>query len=86
MKKALPCVGQLDRGLCLSPQGLRSDKASEIKRLLPREHVVHRPAQLVREYGQRFSFAVFVCQFRKILLAGLVVAQEQDRRFRKRPA
>ena len=47
-------------GLHFSPQGLRSDKAIEIKRVFPREHVVHRPAQLVREYGQRFGFAVFV--------------------------
>ena len=74
MQKALPSVGQLDRGLCLSPQRLRRDKALEIKRLFPREHVVHRPAQLVREYRERLRFAVFMFQFRKILLAGLIVA------------
>jgi len=60
--------------LHLSPQRLRGDKALEIKRLFPREHVVHGPAQLVGEYGERFRFAVFMFQFRKILPAGLVVA------------
>ena len=72
--QALPVVGQLDRRLRLSPQRLRSHKAIEIKRLCPREHVVHRTAQLVREHGERFGFAVFVCQFRKIFFAGLIVA------------
>ena len=86
MKKALPSVGQLDRGLHLSPQRLRSHKALEIKRLFPREHVIHGSPQLVREYRERFGFAVVLFQLRKILLARLIGAQEQDRRFRKRPA
>ena len=73
LKKALPCVGQLDGRLCLSPQGLRSAKALEIKRLLPRKQVIHGARQLMRQHGQRFSFAVFVLQFRKIFLAGLVL-------------
>ena len=60
IEQAPPVVGQLDRGLHLSPQGLRGDKALEIKRLFPREQVVHRTAQLVREYGERFGFAVLV--------------------------
>ena len=60
-------VGQLDGGLRLSPQGLRSHKAIEIKRVFPREHVIHRSAQLVREYRERLRFAVFVFEFRKIL-------------------
>ena len=84
--QALPVIGQLDRGLWLSPQRLRGSKAVEVKRLFPREHVVHRTAQLVREYGERLRFAMFVFQFREVLFAGLIVAQEQDRRFRKRPA
>ena len=62
-EKAPPCVGQLDRRLCLSPQRLRGDKALKIKRLFPREHVIHGPAQLMGEYGQRFGFAVFVFEF-----------------------
>ena len=73
-EEAQPCVGQLDRGLCLSPQRLRSHKAIEIKHLFPREHVVHRTAELVGEHRERFSFAVFTFQFRKILFAGLIVA------------
>ena len=73
-KQALPVIGQLGGGLRLSPQRLRGDKTIEIKGLFPREHVIHGPAQLVREYGQRFGFAMFVFQFRKILLAGLIVA------------
>jgi hypothetical protein len=74
IEQALPSVGQLDGGLRLPPQRLRGDKAIKVKGLFAREHVVHRPAQLVREHGQRFSFAVFVCQFRKILLARLILA------------
>jgi len=73
IKKALPCVGQLDGRLCLSPQGLRSDKAIEIKRLLPRKHVIHGPRQLMRQHGQRFGFAVFTFEFGEILFAGLVL-------------
>ena len=73
-QQALPVVGQLDGRLRLSPQRLRGDKALEIKRLFPREHVIHGAAQLVREYGERFGFAVFVFQFRKILFARLILA------------
>jgi len=86
MKKALPYVGQLDYGLHLSPQRLRSHKALEVKRLFPREHVIHRPAQLVREYGQRCGCAVFLCQLRKIFFARLLLASAQYRRCGTRPA
>jgi len=71
--QALPVVGQLDGRLRLSPQGLRGDKASKVKRLFPREHIIHGPRQLMGQYGQRFGFAVFVLQLRKIFLAGLVL-------------
>jgi hypothetical protein len=74
MQKALPSVGQLDRGLPLSPQRLRRHEALESKRLFPREQVLHGAAQLVREYGERFRFAVFVCQVRKVVVAGVIVA------------
>ena len=74
MKKAQPCVGQLDRGLCLSPQRLRGDKAIEIKRLFPREHVVHGAGELVGQHGERFGFAVFVFEFGKVLLPWLALA------------
>ena len=70
---ALPVVGQLGGGLRLSPQRLRGYKPIQIKGLFPREHVIHGPAQLVREHGQRFGFAVFMFQFRKILFARLIV-------------
>ena len=85
-KKAQPCVSQLDGGLGLSPQRLRSHKALEIKRLFPREHVIHGPAQLMGEHGQRFGFAVFVFQFRKILFPGLTLADEEHGGFGKGPA
>jgi hypothetical protein len=45
-------MSQLDRGLCLSPQWLRGHKAIEIKRLFPREHVIHGSTQLMGERGQ----------------------------------
>jgi hypothetical protein len=73
IERALPCVGQLDDRLPLSPQGLRGDKALESKRVFPREQVIHGARQLVREYRQRFGFAVVVFEFRKILFAGLIV-------------
>ena len=59
MKRALPSVGQLDDGLRLSPQRLREDKTLEVKRLFSREQVIHGPAQLMREHGQRFGFAKY---------------------------
>ena len=71
--RALPCGGQLDRGLGLSPQRLRGNKAIEIKRLFAREHVVHGTSELVCQYGQRFGFAVFVFEFHKIFLARLIL-------------
>jgi hypothetical protein len=58
----------------------------QIKRLPPREHVVHGPAQLVGEYGQRFGFAVFAFEFGEIRFSRLALADEEDRRFGKRPA
>ena len=71
--QALPVVGQLDGRLRLSPQGLRGHKALEVKGLVPRKQVIHGPRQLMGEHGERFGFAVFVFQFRKILLARLIV-------------
>ena len=73
MLKAFPVIGQLDGGLRLSPQRLRGHKAIEVKGLFPREHVIHRSAQLVCEYRERFGFAVFAFEFGKVLLARLVV-------------
>ena len=84
--RALPIVGQLDHGLRLSPQGLRGDKALQIKRLVPREHVIPGARELLRQHGERFGFAVFVCHFRKVRFARLIVTQEQGGGFRKRPA
>ena len=79
-------VGQLDDRLPLSPQRLRGDKALEVKRLFPRKHVVHSPAQLMREHRERFGFAVFVFQFGKILFPRFALADEEHGGFRKRPA
>ena len=73
IKQALPGVGQLDGRLWLSPQGLRSDKALAINRLLPRQQVIPGARPLMGQHGQRLSFAVFVLPFRKIFLAGLVL-------------
>ena len=73
IRQALPVVGQLGGRLCLSPQRLHGNKALEVKRLFPREHVVHGARQLVPEYRQGFGFAVLVFQFREIFLAGLIV-------------
>jgi hypothetical protein len=42
--------------------------------VFPRKHVVHGAAELVREYGERFRFTVFVFPFRKVVFAGLIVA------------
>ena len=86
MLKVRPLRGQLDGRLGLSPQRLRGDKALQIKRLFPREHVVHGAAQLMGEDGERFGFAVFMFQFRKILFPRLILADEQHRGFGKGPA
>jgi hypothetical protein len=79
-------VGQLDHGLCLSPQRLRRDKASEIKHVFPRKPGVHGAAELVREYGERCGFAMFVFEFREIRFARLALPDEEHGRFGKRPA
>jgi hypothetical protein len=65
-EQALPVVGQLGGRLYLSPQGLRGNKAREIKRLFPREHVVHGARQLMREHGEGFALAMFAFQFSKV--------------------
>jgi len=70
---ALPVIGQLDGGRRLSPQRLRSHKTLQVKRLFPREQVIHGAPQLVRKDRERFGFAMFVCQFRKICFARLIV-------------
>ena len=54
--------------------------------MFSREHVIHGPAQLVREDSERFGFAVFVFEFGKILFPGLALADEEDRGFGKGPA
>ena len=86
MLKVRPIGGQLDGRLGLSPQRLRGDKALQIKRLFPREHVIHGPTQLMGEHGERFGFAVFLFQFRKILFPRLTLADKEDRGFGKGPA
>ena len=78
-------VGQLGGGLGLSPQRLRGHEALEVKRLFPREHVIHGARQLVPEDRQSFRFAVFVFEFREIRFSRLALADEEDRRFCKRP-
>ncbi len=79
-------MSQLDHGLCLSPQRLRRNEAREIKRLLPREHVIHGPPQLVREDRERFGLAVFMFQFAEIFFAGLTLTNDEYGGFGKRPA
>ena len=84
--RALPVVGQLDRRLRLSPQRLRGNKALEVKRLFPREHVIHGARELVSEDREGFGFAVFVFEFREILFPQLVLPSDEDRGFGKGPA
>jgi hypothetical protein len=79
-------VSQLGGGLGLSPQRLRGHKAVEIKRLCPREQVIHGAPQLMREHGERFRFAVCVFEFAELFFAGVTRAKEEDCGFRKRPA
>ena len=86
MLKVRPIGSQLDGRLGLSPQRFRGDKALQIKRLFPREHVVHGPPQFVGEHSQGFGFAMFVFEFRKIFLSRLTLADKEDRRIGKGPA
>ena len=79
-------MSQLGDGLCLSPQRLRSHKAVEIKRLFPREQVIHGPAQLVGEYPERCGFAVLVFKCGEIFFAWLTLTDEKHSGFGKRPA
>ena len=84
--RALPSVGQLDHGLRLSPQRLRGHKALEIKGLFPREHVIHGAPQRMCKYRERFGFAVFVFEYGEIRFPELILPDEEDGRFSKRPA
>ena len=80
-------LGEPVRRWALSlPSGLRGHKAREVKCLFPREQVVHGPAQLVGEHGQRCGFAGFTFEFREVRFSRLALADEEDRRFGKRPA
>jgi hypothetical protein len=79
-------VSQLGGRLGLSPQRLRGDKACEGKRVFPRAPGVHGPAQLVGKYGQRFGFALFVFEFRKIFFPGLTLADKEPGGCGKGPA
>jgi len=84
--KVCPLRGQLDDGLPLSPQWVRSDKALQINRLFPREQVVHGAAQLVGEHGQGFGFAVFMFALQEVRFPRLTLAEEQHGGFSKGPA
>ena len=72
--QAPPVIGQLDRGLRLSPQRLRGDKAREIKCLFSRAHGVPGPRQFVREHGERLGFAVLAFECGAIRFPQLVLA------------
>jgi hypothetical protein len=85
LPKALPSVGQLGDRLPLSPQGLRSHKALEVKRVFPRKHGVHGPPQLMGEHGERCGFAVLVFKCGKICFARLTLTNEEHGGFGKRP-
>ena len=84
--KVRPTGGQLDSGLWLSPQGLRGHKALKIKRVFPREHVIHGATQLMRKYRERFGFAVFVFEFGKVRFPRLTLADEEHGGFGKKPS
>ena len=71
--QALPVVGQLGGRLPLSSQWLRRNKALEVKRLFPREHLIHGARELMPEDGEGFRFAMFVFEFREIRFPQLVL-------------
>jgi hypothetical protein len=77
MQKAQPSLSQLGGRLYLSPQRVRGDKACEGRRWFPREHGVHRAAQLVGEHGQGFGFAVFAFECGEIRFPRLALAEEE---------
>ena len=54
--------------------------------MFPREHEIHGTTQLMREYGERFGFAMFVFEFGEILFPGLTLPNKEDGGFGKRPA
>ena len=54
--------------------------------LFPREQVIHSPAQLVAEYGQRCGFAVLVFEGGKIVFSRLALPEKEHGGFGKRPA
>ena len=83
---ALPVVGQLGDRLPRSPQRVRGDKALGIKRLVPREQVIHGAGELVGEHGQRFGFAMFMFEFHKIRFPRLALPNEEDCRCGTGPA
>jgi hypothetical protein len=79
-------VSQLGGGLGLSPQRLRAHKALESKRLAPCEPVIHGPAQLVGEHGERLGFAVFLCEFSKLRFPRRTLPDTEHGGFSKGPA
>jgi hypothetical protein len=85
MVEALPLGGQLGRGLPHSPQGLRGHTALQGKGLVPREHKIHGPGQLLGQYREGFALVVFAFQLGKVVLPRFVLAQEQRGGFREDP-
>lgn len=79
-------MGPLARGLWLSPQRLRGDKAVEVKRVFARKHVVHGATELVCEDRERLGFAVLVFELGTIRFPRLTLADKKYGGFGKRPA
>src|SRR5215813_12133313 len=78
-------MSQLGGGLCLSPPRLRGHKAREIKRLFPREQVVHGPTQLMGQPGERLGGAVFTFELGKGRLPRLALPYEEHGSFGQGP-
>jgi hypothetical protein len=79
-------MSQLGQGLGLCPQRFRGHKALKIKRLFPREQGIHRPPQLLGEYGQRFGLTVLVFKCGNVRFSRLALPDKEDGGFGKGPA
>ena len=78
-------MSQVGDGLYLSPQGLRSHNALQIKRVFPRAQVIHDASQLVGEHPERCGLAMLVFQFREIVFPRVTLADEQPGGFGNGP-
>ncbi len=90
----MACTGRAACSALMAPVRRRADpsppqsnrqKFVYVKCLVPFQHEIHRPAQLVRPDRQGLAFTVCAGQLGQVCLPQRIVAQKEHRGFREGP-